>query len=474
MGELIKATWWGLFGQFAKLLVKFGVSIFLARLLSPHEFGLVGMVTVLVTLLTALSELGLVTSIIQKKEIDQEELSSVFWVNAILGLLVGAIFFFSAGLVADFYKEPELVNIVRLLSVNFVLNSTILTHNALMSRSLRFKQYELYTTISTIAASGGAITLALNGYGVWALAGLYSLTVAVNVILVWSFEKWRPSFVLNLSRVMNMLSFGIKISLSVVINTIFSALDSVVIGKYFASSAIGLYSFSQNLINIPTITFSGVFSRTLLPTMSKAQEDPESLRRTYKKAINIVNICFIPAMLTVAILADVIVETLLNEKWIGTVPYLRLFAILAIVYPLSAININILVARGKAGEFLKLEVVKKLLLVTAIFVGLMWGIIGILYGMIIASAIGVYFNMLLSGRNSNYTVAEQLSDLVVVACLSLGYGAVLWFFYHLFTPMMGNLPAAIVAGAISAGLLVIGAIKFIPGIVRDLRNTIGL
>jgi teichuronic acid exporter len=471
---LVSAMAWGISGQFAKLFLKFGVSILLARMLSPKEFGLVGMVTVIIALLTSFSELGLVTSIIQKKEVTQQELSSVFWVNCILGLFVSILFYLSANLISDFYHEPDLVNVVKVLSLNFFLNSLILTHNALLSKSLNFKRYELYTTISTFVASFGAIALAYLNQGVWALVGLYSFTSIMNFLVVWVFEKWRPSFVLKFSLVRNMLSFGFKVSLSSILNTLVSGLDTIIIGKYFSTVTLGLYSFSQNIINIPTATFSGVFARTLLPVMSRLQEDIHETKKTYKRSINMVNFFFIPAMLSVVVLADPIVRIFLGDKWVLAIPYLRMFAIIAIFYPVSAININVLLAQSRGGEFLKLTVLKKSLLLVALLVGLNWGIMGILYALIVVSVIGLYFNMLVSGKASNYSVKDQIFDLIPISILSIAYTAILWMFFLLFTPFFGQIISSFLSLLFSIALLLGVSKRFAPTVFADFRLVLGV
>lgn len=471
-GRIINATSWALFGQFLKLSLRLAVNLILARLLSPKEFGIVGMVSVIITLLTALGELGLFSSIIQRKDINQKDLSSVFWLNVILGFIITAGLFFATPLIVKFYHEEALMNVVKVMSLNFLLNSFMITHNAILTKELHFKRIEMYSLVSVLVSSLASVVLAYQGFGVWALVFGQNINYFINAVLIWTYEKWRPSFLISKVSLEKLLSFGLRIFSSAVLNTFLGNVDSLIIGRYFSSVSLGLYSYSQTLINIPTITFSSAFVRVLFPVMSEHQDDNERLRITYKKALNLVNIIIIPVMGSIYVFAHPLVTIIINPAWTDIIPYIRLFSVIAVLYPISAINLNILMAKGFADKFLKLEIIKKVLYVAGILFGLYWGVLGILVSILITSVIGVYFNLYISGKVSNYTITDQLKDLIPVVSICAVYILLLQIVFSVSALWMSEIFAVFSSLIISVPVLIILFVKFQSEIIFEIKRII--
>ncbi len=456
------ATKWALIGQFTKLFLRFGVNILLAKVIAPSEFGLVGMVTVFITIFNVVSELGLVASIIQKNEVSEEELSSVFWVNVILGVFAAIVLFSISSFIADFYHKEELSLIIKVLSINFITSSFIITHNALLAKSLNFKAIELYSTIATIISSCVSIYMAFSGFGVWALVSQQIINVNLTVALTWFFNKWRPLFSFNIRSIKEMLRFGFKVFLSSILNTVFSSIDVLIIGRYFSSSVVGIYSYAQMLVNTPVANFSSAFVRVLFPVLSNLQDNDQLMKITYKKVISVVNVVIIPVMVTVYIFAEPIVQVLFNEKWIGLADYIKYFALIGMIYPISAININIILAKGQAGEFLKLEIYKKVILVVGVLIGINFGITGILRGILASSIASLLLNMYFSSKASSYKIYEQVVDQIPLLLISACYFISLLAADYFLSKHFGDIPRVIISLVISIPLFYLLLSRFLP------------
>ncbi len=466
--KIIKAGTWAIVGQFTKLVVKFGVSIILARLLSPKEFGLMGMVSVLIVLLNSMSELGLFTSLIQKKEVNQTELSSVFWLTFILGLVISLLLFISAPWVALFYNQNELTKIIQVLSIIFFFNSLVLTHNAILTKVLNFKILEIYSTVSLVLSSIIALILAYFNFGVWALVYQQILNSLFNAVIVWYFQSWRPSFILHFKSIKSLLGFGFRVFISGLLNTLFGSIDTIIIGKFFSAASLGLYSFAQNLINVTVGTFTTAIVRVLFPVMAGAQNDAERLKSIYLKTNNLLNIFIIPVMGTICIFANQIVAIFLGNKWLDMVVYFQLFAIIGILYPISALNINLILAKGRSDKFLHLEIIKKILLVIGIAVGFQFGIVGILFGILGISLNGVLFNLYYAGNVSGYFLKNQLIDMVPVLALSGIYLIILYVSKLFFIPFTNNILGSILSILLSVGIFYILIKKYKKDIIDDI------
>jgi len=472
--KLVNAGSWAVIGQFTKLIFKFGLNLILANILTPKEFGLLGMVSVIIVMLNTLLEFGLFSSLIQKKDVSQKDLSSVFWITLIIGFVISTCLFFLAPLVANFYNEPALLSIVEVISIIFLFNSIVLTHNVILTKELNFKTLEVYSTVSFLISSIIALIFAYFNFGVWSLVIQLLSNSVLYAIFIWVSQKWRPSYIICFQSLKRLLNFGVKVFSSSILNTIFSSLDSIVIGKFFSASSLGFYSFAQNLINIPLNTFTAAVIKVLYPFMSDFQEDDLKLKNTYKTAINILNLLVIPIMGTVAIFSLEIITVLFGDKWLEMVPYVQLFAVISIFYPMSALNINLLLAKGRADKFLTLEIIKKALLLIAIFVGFKFGILGILYGILFISIIGLICNLYVSGKVSGYSIKDQLIDSIPIVFVSIIYLFLLNILKCLLIPMTSIILGSLSSLILSLLVLLLIIYNFNKEIVMNIKKIISV
>jgi O-antigen/teichoic acid export membrane protein len=321
----------------------------------------------------------------------------------------------------------------------------VLTHNAILTKALNFKILEIYSTVSLVLSSIIALILAYFNFGVWALVYQQILNSLFNAIIVWYFQSWKPTFILHFKSIKSLLGFGFRVFISGLLNTFFGSIDTIIIGKFFSAASLGLYSFAQNLINVTVGTFTTAIVRVLFPVMAGAQNDAERLKSIYLKTNNLLNIFIIPVMGSICIFANQIVTIFLGNKWLDMVVYFQLFAIIGILYPISALNINLILAKGRSDKFLHLEIIKKILLVIGIAVGFQFGIVGILFGILGISLIGVLFNLYYAGNVSGYYLKNQLIDMMPVLALSGFYLIILYVSKLFFIPFTNNILGSILS-----------------------------
>ena len=414
--KTIRALIWSLSGQFGQQIVVFTISIILARLLEPYQFGLIGILSIFVALAQTLLDFGFGSAIVQRQNLEQKDLSTIFFFNVSTGIILCLILFSTAPLIASFFNNPQLSILARVLSLNFVVNSFGIVHGAILVKKIDFKTQVIIRLISILISGTIAITLAFNGCGIWSLVVQTISQNIVNTVLLWIINDWRPSFVFHYKSLKEIFGFSANIAGSSIINVIFEKLDLLLIGKLYVPVDLGFYTRLQML---PIKNTYRVLRRVMFPVLSKIQNDLEQLKSVYTKVVRAVAFVSFPLMFGLLVVADPLVRVLLTDKWLPTVKYLQLLCLGGFLYPLSAINLNILIVRGRADIFFRLEVVKKIILVIAIIIGLNWGIIGLVSAKVIASYIAFYLNIHYSGNMINYGTFRQLKDLFPYFVLSI-------------------------------------------------------
>ncbi len=396
--QSIKAMVWDFAGKIALQTVMFVISIFLARLLSPQDFGLLAMVNVVIAFSTTLIDMGLGVAIIQRKEVTDVHYGSVFFFNIFVGLLLMAMLYFSAPFIAKFYGNQDLVAIARAMSFLFLLSSI---GNVLRIKLRKELEYGIPTKANILAAvvSGMVgIGMALSGSGVWSLVAHALLNPVISNAYLFYNVKWRPKLIYKWEALKDLWNFGFKMFLSGLIDTFVTNADAVIIGKLFSPAVLGFYYRARSLNNYVVVYSSGSIMNVLFPTFSMIQDDKERFMNAIAKGYHIIN--FLAFYLTglFFLIGDALILSLFGEKWEPAIPYFRLIIVGAFGYPLSALLVNILKARGNSSGFLKLEIIKKIAFVLALCFGFIWGIEGYLVCSIFAMVFSVVMNMYYAGK----------------------------------------------------------------------------
>lgn len=418
---------WTFGQQFGIQLINFVVSIILARLLLPEEFGLIGMISVFIGVGNALLNAGLTNSLIRSKDLDQGDYSTVFFFNLFSSIIIYVVIYFSAPLIADFYDQPLLTSIVRLYCISFIIAAFMAVQQARMTKNMEFKTQTIISIPSLIVGGGVGITMAYMGYGVWSLVWNQLVTQSVRSIQFWIYSGWQPSLVFDNNKFKEHFSFGYKITLSNLIGKIFDNSYPIIIGRFFAASQVGFYTRAETMKNLPVKNISLALNRVTYPLFSTIQDDNVRLKSVYKKLMKMVVFVVAPVMVFSAVLAEPVFRFLLTEKWLPAVPYFQILCVAGILYPVHMYNLNVLTVKGRSDILLKLTIIKNVLLTLAIIIGVQFGIFGLLYAQVILSLVSFFINAFYTDKFIDYSAFEQTRDLIPIVILSIAAGAGIFF-----------------------------------------------
>lgn len=402
---------WSFIERAGLKICSFLVQLVLARILVPEQFGLIALVAVFVTICGAFVDCGFGRALIQKKEILEEDLSTVFYFNILVAFAVVGVLFLSAPYIANFYDQPELELILRVVSLSIVIGAYGGVNDAMFSRSMRFKLL-FWVALPSIVISGSVgILLAYMGYGVWALVGQILLQRLIRVSLLRTASDWWPKYQFSFRALKEMFPYGSRLALAGVIDMVFNELYVLVIGKYFSLRDVGYYQRAYVFQQLPVSNIQMVLGRVAFPLFSSMQDDQMRMKRGMRKAISIAGLAAFVCMAGLAAVSRPLVIVLIGEVWLPVVPLLQLLCLVGALYPIHAMNLTLLMSLGRSDLFLKLEVIKKILIILGIFVTFRFGIIVMIGGMIAVSCLSFYLNAFYTNRLIEYSIVEQLVDL---------------------------------------------------------------
>lgn len=425
--KTINGIFWSAIDNFSNQGIQFIVGIFLARLLSPREFGLVGMIAIFIAVSQTFIDSGFSSSLIRKKECTQADYSTVFYYNLVVGLLLYLLLFFSADLISDFYTEPQLKWIIRIAGLDLIVRSFTIIQRTTLAKQVNYKLMAKITVISGIISGGLGITMALKGYGVWSLVARSISAATFSSFFLWIWNKWRPSLVFSLKSFKELFGFGSKLLASGLLDTVYSNIYLLIIGKFFSAKDLGYYTRAQIFSDLPSKNINGIMQRVTYPVLAQLQDDPTRLKAGYKKIIkNVMYLSFV-IMMGIAAIAEPMIITLLGEAWRPSIIFLQMLCFVGMLYPLQALNLNILNVQGRSDLFLKLEIIKKLFAVPVIIAGVIWGIKVMIICMWINSLLAYYLNSYFSGKLIKYSILEQVKDIFPTFLLGLFIGSTVFF-----------------------------------------------
>ena len=414
---------WNFLEQLFRRGIQIATTVILTWFLIPADFGLMAIVSVFFAIATALMDSGFSQALIRKKEVSQIDLSTAFYTNLVFGLLAYALLFIVAPFIAIFYNEPRLVLLVRIVGLVVIINAFQMVQAADLSRKLNFKVQFSVTLPAALLSCLVAITLAVMGFGIWSLVAQMLVSSLAVTVLYWTFNSWRPSRIFDMQSFHDMFGFGSKLFLSGLIDTVFTNIYVLVIGKLFSATIVGYYFFANQIQQLAVTQLAGAVQQVTYPALATLQDDNKSLKAFYRRIIQIVTYIIFPCMIGLAVLAEPLFRVMLKEDWLPAVPYLQLLCVVGLLYPLHSINLNILKVKGRSDLFLYLEIIKKIIIVVILLLSIPYGIFGILIGQIISSVLCYLPNCYFSIKLIEYSMGEQLSDfiptLVIAAFMGL-------------------------------------------------------
>lgn len=416
---------WSLLQNVGGKSIMFIVMIILARLLTPEIFGLIGMLMIFVQVSQALVVGGFNQALIQKKDTDEEDYSSVFWINLSVSILIYGILFFAAPLIANFYDQPTLIELTRVLSLVFVINAFSYVQEARLSKKMQFKTLTLVNIPSTIIGGGVGVSMAVMGFGVWSIIALQLATRLAYAVQIWIYSRWQPLWAFNIARIKALFSFGSKLMISGVINTIYQNIYLVVIGKFFPLSSVGYYQQASNMVQTPATTFSGALNKVTFSAFSTIQNDNKKLKEGFRKIIQQVLFWLCPTFVLAGVLAEPLFRFVFTEKWLPAVPYFQWLCTVGVFLPLHLYNLNIVNVKGRSDLFLKLEIFKKTIVTIGIIIAVPLGIQALVIFQAITSVLLYLANGYFSGRFIQYSIPEQIKDIAPIIGLSIVVGIII-------------------------------------------------
>jgi len=403
---------WSVVDNAYSQVVTFVVGIILARLLEPREFGLIGMIMIFIAVAQSFVDSGFSQALIRKKDCTEEDYNTVFYFNILFSVLFYFILFFSSKWIASFFNQVELINIIKVMGLSVILNGFEIVQNAQLIKEIDFKTQAKISVISNTFSGILSIYLAFAGYGVWSLVWRAMSANSLRIVLLWTFNRWRPRLIFSIASFKELYGFGSKLLASGLLDTIFERIYYLVIGKYFSPQQLGYYTRAQSFANLPSSNITGVIQRVSYPVLARLQHDQLMLKNGYRKLIKNTMFLTFVLMLILAAVAKSLILTLIGEKWLQSVVYLQLLCFSMMFYPLHALNLNMLNVMGRSDLFLRLEIIKKILVIPVILTGIVWGIVPMLIGMIIHSFICFFLNSQYAGQLINYSAIEQIRDIV--------------------------------------------------------------
>lgn len=437
--------------------VTFIVSIVLARLLDPTVYGTVALVTVFTTIMQVFVDSGMGNALIQKKNADDLDFSSVFYFNIVICAIMYIIMFFSAPFIADFYNKPELVSIVRVLSLILIISGVKNVQQAYVSRNMLFKKFFFSTLGGTVGAAIIGIAMAYMGYGVWALVAQMLFNAIVDTCILWITVKWRPKKMFSLQRLKGLFSYGWKLLASSLLDTVYNDLRQLIIGKMYSSDDLAFYNQGKKFPNLIVTNINTSIDSVLLPTMSKEQDNSERVKQMTRRAIKTSTYLMMPIMIGFAVCAEPLVSLILTDKWLPCVPFLRIFCITYAFYPIHTANLNAVKAMGRSDLFLKLEIIKKIVGLISILITMWFGVMAMAYSLLVTSVLSQIINSWPNKKLLNYSYVDQLKDIFPQIGLTLIMAAIVYCVEFI---GLGNIPTLIIQILIGIVIYVTGSKLF--------------
>lgn len=445
--QTVRGVGWSFADSMLGQGITFFVGLVLARLLSPDEYGLIGIITIFITVFNSIVDSGFSNALIRKNDATDKDYNTMFIVNMCVSVILFGLMFIGAPLIADFFQRPELTNLCRVMGIVIIINALSIVQNTILSKRLDFKTKTKASFISSLTSGIIGISMAYAGLGIWSLVGQQISFRLLNTLCLWAFNRWFPNFTFSGTCFLEMWGFGWKLLVSGIIAQTWTQIYQVVIGKCYTPATLGQYTRAQQFSNIFSINLTSIVQRVSYPTLSKLQEDKFRLKLAYQKIIKITMLVTFTLMLGLAGCAKALVLVLIGDKWVECIPMLQIICFNMMLYPLHAINLNMLQVQGRSDLFLKLEIMKKIIAVIPILMGIFIGIFFMLIGSFFIDLISYYLNAYYSGPYLKYSIWEQTHDILPSFFIAISMFIILFAFSFLSLNPFVMLPSQILIGA---------------------------
>lgn len=425
--QTILGVIWSSVQKFGTLIISFIGNIVLARLLTPGDFGVIGMLMVFIALSETLIDGGFGSALIQRKNPTNTDYSTIFYWNIILAILLYGILFISAPSIASFYKIPALSDFLKVLGTILLINSFNIIQSNILTKSLKFNILAKRDIISISIGTTIAIILAYKGFGVWSLVINYIVTAVIKSILLWTTCAWRPQLIFSFTSFKSLFKFGSYMFLYSLLDKFVFQLQALIIGRSFSANDLGFYTQAKKIHEIPERSFPSIISQVTFPVFSSIQDNKERIINVVKKTMKVTSFITFPIMVILIVIADPLIKFLLTEKWSESIVYFQILCTGGILYSINNNNLNVMKALGKSDLFFKSAIVKKSISILFIIIGIQFGI----KEMVIGYAVSIYFwffiNSFITGKLTGYGCKQQGKELGINYLVSLIVGVVVYY-----------------------------------------------
>ncbi|AWE06764.1 flippase [Lysinibacillus sp. 2017] len=469
--KIISSLLWKFMERGGTQGIQFIVMIILARILLPEEFGLIILVSIFITIAGVIAQSGFNTALIQKKKVDEIDFSSVFYLNLFVTTILYILLFITAPYIALFFDHPQLTLILRILSLTLFLGAFNLIQNAVIARNMEFKKL-FFSSLGGVVISGVVgIVMAYANFGIWSLVVQQLTNQLIVTLTLWYTVKWKPKLFFSIERLVSLFSFGWKLLAAALIDTIYSNIRSLIIGKMFSPAILGFYNRGEQFPSLLIYNINGSIQSVIFPALSSQQDNKQRIKEMVRRSIVTSSFIVFPMMIGLAVIAEPLVKILLTEKWLPAVLFLQIFCAVYALWPIHTANLQAINALGRSDIFLKLEIVKKIIGITILIISIPLGVhamaIGSFVGGVLAAIINAYPNLTLL----NYSVKEQLKDILPSLLIALIMGAIVYSIQWLGLSDMVTITMQIFTGvAIYIGLAKIFRLECFIYLVMTLKE----
>ena len=406
--------------------VQFILSIVLARLVSPDDYGVIALILVFIQIATVFIQSGFNTALIQKKESDEVDFSSIFFLSLFVAFICYILLYNFAPFIAKFYKQEILTPVIRVIAFTLFFGAVNSVQNAYVSKTMQFKRF-FFSSMGAVLGSGiVGVILAYKGLGVWALVAQQLVRDILTCLILWFTVKWRPKFLFSFERVKTLFGFGWKLLCSSLLDTVFRNAYNLIVGKVYDSQTLGYFNRGHQFPQVIATNLDGSIQSVMLPTLSANNDNVEEVKRITRRSISTSAFVLMPCMFGLAAVAEPLVKILLTDKWLPCVPFLQLACISYALYPIHTANLTGINALGRSDIFLKLEIIKKSITVLNILITLPLGIYAMAIGQVVCDFIATFINASPNKKLMNYSYFEQWKDLFPSFILSIIMAGIVW------------------------------------------------
>jgi O-antigen/teichoic acid export membrane protein len=424
--KILSSLFWKLMERGGTQGIQFIVQIVLARLLIPEDYGIIALVTIFIIIANVFVQSGFNTALIQKKDANEADFSSVFYLSLFVASLLYVILFFAAPIIAAFYDKPQLILVLRVLSVTLFFGAFNSIQNAVIARKMQFKKL-FFSSLGAIVVSGTVgIVMAYAGFGVWALVAQQITNQLLITMILWFTVKWRPRLLFSFERVKGLFSYGWKLLVSALIDTLYMNLRSLIIGKMYNAEMLGFYNRGEQFPALIVTNINGSIQSVMFPALASQQDNRQRVKDMVRRSIVTSSFILFPMMVGLAVIAEPLVKILLTEKWLPCVPFLQISCVSYALWPIHTANLQAINALGRSDIFLKLEIIKKILGLAILGVTVFYGVYAIALGGIVSGLIATIINSYPNAKLLNYSYKEQWKDMMPSLLLSLFMGAMIY------------------------------------------------